>query len=185
MNIPKLNDHIKVNDILQKCRLLSLAFNNYNDDVEYLKKFGIFHYKNCCEKFIEFPEDRNDLWFHVTPKYQDLLYDTMKDPAQCLLRIEEDSFINSFSNFHSSMQIFIGRYDDKYVFLDMQNDLLLFVGDEFLETYVNMLLLKTDHTLFDNDFIEIKNKIMSLDFTLYECLIVERKMRSQEDSKLR
>ena len=88
------------------------------------------------------------------------------------------SIVGSFSSYilnnDSSFVVFIGKYDGKYLFLDIVNYLFFFVGDDFLKIYLKELLLYLGKSLFDNDFIKIKELLLDTPVELFECYDIEK-----------
>lgn len=167
MDFIGLGLNIRAKDILRKCELLSLAFNGFTENDETaLKKLMIYNYRRNKESIIEFPAAYM-LGFRAIYKYNNLIDDRMYSSPL------DGSFSESILNNNSAFQIFIGKYDEKYVFIDMENEIFFFVEERFLKSYIGELLIKTNHTLFDVDFKNIENKLVNTDLTNYTCFNIE------------
>lgn len=167
MNIIELSLNVRAKDILRKCELMSLAFNGFTEnDNPALKKLMIYNYRRNKESIIEFPAAYM-MGFRAIYKYNHLINDRMATYPF------DGSFSDSILNNNASFQIFIGKYDGKYIFIDMENEIFFFVEEKFLKTYVDELLLKSNHTLFDVDFKSIEKKLVNEDLSIYSCFNIE------------
>lgn len=157
MNIENLSAHLKAKDILQKNEALSLAFDNFKD-IPGLKKLGLFIYSNRCANAISFKS--NELAFQTSSKYKRLFNE---DESSA----ELDQLYQALYN-EGGQQIFIGKYDDHYVFIDLTNCYVIMVKEEFLKKYIEELLILSNLSLLDRDFKEMKDEFQNADFNDFE-----------------
>lgn len=170
MNIEKLDEHLRAKDVVQKCKLISLAFDNFHDE-NGLECLNIYEYRHSCKEYIEFKT--KNIGFRCTYKYENLINEKITN-ENVIMPSAVGSFSSYILNNDSSFVVFIGKYDGKYLFLDIVNYLFFFVGDDFLKIYLKELLLYLGKSLFDNDFIKIKELLLDTPVELFECYDIEK-----------